>query len=259
MPYRPQKRRASRTGRRNRDWAPSSGFFRCASGTQRSQRNRRNGSIGSATRSSCSAHPHGLRRDRRVRRAITAGGAAAVTLTQLEQGLPDPRSFQDLDFNEQSDMYSRDGETAGGVLGRPSRRRRRSTSIPKLVLDATTATEDDTFWDNPGVDLEATMTQLITGRRRWRPRWWLDHHPAARTRALLPEDVLESQFNSDEALYTRKAKEIMQAYKPDPGVPRRGQARKRSSPPTSTRSPTAAPSMASLRPLTCTWARSSAS
>ena len=35
-------------------------------------------------------------------------------------------------------------------------------TIPKVVLDATTATEDDTFWTNPGVDLEATMGQLFT-------------------------------------------------------------------------------------------------
>ena len=34
--------------------------------------------------------------------------------------------------------------------------------IPPLVLDVTTATEDDTFWDNPGFDLEATVNAFLT-------------------------------------------------------------------------------------------------
>ena len=147
--------------------------------------------------------------------AITAGGAAAVTLSQLEEGLPDPRSFQDLDFNEQSVMYDRTGKVE---LAQFWNDRRdvvdRFEEIPKMVLDATTATEDDTFWTNPGVDLEATISALIGEAAGGSDRGGGSTITQQLVRAvLLPEDVLAGQFESDEGLYTRKAKEIIQAYR----------------------------------------------
>jgi penicillin-binding protein 1A len=146
--------------------------------------------------------------------AITAGSAAAVTLTQLEEGLPDPRSFQDLDFNEQSVMYDRSGRVRLAEFWND----RRDVidnfdSIPKVVLDATTATEDDTFWTNPGVDLEATMAQLLTVAGGGDGRGASTITQQLVRAVLLPEDVLREQFASDEGLYTRKAKEIIQAYR----------------------------------------------
>ncbi len=144
---------------------------------------------------------------------ITAGGAAAVTLTQLEEGLPDPRSFKDLDFKEQSLMYSRDGVKLAEFWNDRRDVIDRFQEIPKVVLDATTATEDDTFWTNPGVDLEATVGQLFTVAGGGDARGASTITQQLVRAVLLPEDVLQSQFESDEALYTRKAKEIIQAYR----------------------------------------------
>ena len=151
--------------------------------------------------------------------AITAGGAAAVTLTQLEEGLPDPRSFQDLDFNEQSVMYSRDGVKLAEFWNDRRDVVDRFAEIPKVVLDATTATEDDTFWTNPGVDLEATVAQLLTVAGGGDGRGASTITQQLVRAVLLPEEVLENQFESDEALYTRKAKELSLIHISEPTRP----------------------------------------
>ena len=146
--------------------------------------------------------------------AITAGGAATMALATLDEGLPDVRSFQDLDFNEQSIMYSRDGQQLAQFWDDRRAVIDDFDDIPKVVLDATTATEDDTFWDNPGVDLEATINALITEAAGGGDRGGGSTITQQLVRAvLLPEEVLENQFTSKEALYERKAKEILQAYK----------------------------------------------
>src|SRR5688572_26085201 len=88
---------------------------------------------------------------------IAAGGAVGVTIATLEQGLPDVRAFRDLGWAQPTTMYDRSGKE---VLARFWEERREVVTfreIPQLVLDVTTAVEDDTFWDNPGYDLEATI------------------------------------------------------------------------------------------------------
>jgi len=146
--------------------------------------------------------------------AITAGGAATIALATLDQGLPDVRSFRDIDFNEQSIMYARDGKTQLAQFWDERREVVEFENIPRLVLDATTAVEDDTFWDNPGVDLEATVNALIQEAAGGSDRGGGSTITQQLVRArLLPADVLEAQFESKEALYTRKAKEILQSYK----------------------------------------------
>ena len=214
MPYRPQQRRASRTSSRNGTSPHHRGSFAARLALKRSSQNRKKGSSGppliivvllilmvsGVTVASAAA--------------ITAGGAAAVTLSQLEKGLPDPRSFEDIDFNEQSVMYARDGQTKLAEFWNDRRDViDRFAEIPKMVLDATTATEDDTFWTNPGVDLEATMAQLLTVAGGGDGRGASTITQQLVRAVLLPEDVLQNQFQSDEGLYTRKAKEIIQSYR----------------------------------------------
>ena len=211
MPYRPQKRRDSRTG----TGPHHRGSFAARLALKRSKKKRRQGSSGPpaiiavllilmvSVVSVASAV------------VITAGGAAAVTLSQLEEGLPNPRSFRDIDFNEQSVMYARDGKTKLAEFW--SDRRDvidRFEEIPRMVLDATTATEDDTFWTNPGVDLQATLSALVGEAAGGSGRGGGSTITQQLVRAvLLPQDVLENQFASDEGLYTRKAKEIIQSYR----------------------------------------------
>ncbi len=59
------------------------------------------------------------------------------------------------------------------------------------MLDATTATEDDTFWDNPGFDLEATVNAFLTEAAGGGDRGGGSTITQQLVRAvLLPEDII---------------------------------------------------------------------
>ena len=144
--------------------------------------------------------------------AIAGGGAAAVTIASLEQGLPDVREFQDLDFSEPTRIMDRHGKVELARFWDERREVVDFEDIPPLVLDVTTATEDDTFWDNPGFDLEATVNAFLTaagGGDRGGGSTITQQLVRAR---LLPGDVVSGD-NTQEGLYLRKAKELLQAYK----------------------------------------------
>jgi membrane peptidoglycan carboxypeptidase len=85
--------------------------------------------------------------------------------------------------------------------------------IPPLVLDVTTATEDDTFWDNPGFDFEATVNAFLTEAAGGGNRGGGSTITQQLVRArLLPEEVVTGD-STTEGLYLRKAKELLQSYK----------------------------------------------
>ena len=84
----------------------------------------------------------------------TAGGTWAA-YTYYERGLPDPRILENVPLSESSYLYDRTGET---VLARFECENRESVTfdeVPKVIVDATVASEDRTFWTNPGVDIQA--------------------------------------------------------------------------------------------------------
>ncbi len=144
---------------------------------------------------------------------ITAGGAAAVTVATLDKGLPDVESFGDIDFNEETVMTTRDNKVELAKFWEERREVIDFDEIPAIVLDATTATEDDTFWSNRGVDLEATINALVTEAAGGGSRGGGSTITQQLVRArLLPQDVIDNQ-GTKEGLYARKAKEILQAYK----------------------------------------------
>ena len=150
---------------------------------------------------------------------ITAGGAATMALSALDQGLPDVKAFRDLDFNEQSTMFARDGKTRLAQFWDD----RRSViedfdNIPKVVLDATTATEDKTFWNNPGVDLQATIAQVLATAGGGEARGASTITQQLVRAVLLPEDVLANQTTT-EGIYERKVKEIIQSFKLTQALP----------------------------------------
>jgi penicillin-binding protein 1A len=143
---------------------------------------------------------------------IAAGGAAGVTIATLNQGLPDVKAFSDLDYWEPTTIYDRKGKQILAQFWEHRREVVEFDEVPQLILDVTTATEDDTFWDNPGVDLEATTRALLTtaaGGNTGGASTITQQLVRAR---LLPEEVVADD-NTREGLYLRKAKEILQSYK----------------------------------------------
>ncbi len=144
---------------------------------------------------------------------IVAGGAAGVVIASLDQGLPDIQSFQDLGFSQPTRILDSRGKTELARFWDERREVIAFEDIPPLVLDATTATEDTTFWSNPGVDLGATLNAFVTEAAGGGDRGGGSTITQQLVRArLLPADVTDND-GTREGLYIRKAKEILQAYK----------------------------------------------
>jgi len=142
-----------------------------------------------------------------------AATGAFVTVATLDQGLPDVRAFTDLGFSEPTRIFDRKGKTELARFYESRRRVVEFDEIPPYVLDATTAVEDDTFWQNPGFDLEATVNAFAQSAAGGSDRGGASTITQQLVRArLLPPEVI-SQDNTREGLYVRKAKELIQAYK----------------------------------------------
>jgi membrane carboxypeptidase/penicillin-binding protein len=105
-------------------------------------------------------------------------------LAQMEADLPPVSNFERADFAQPTVVYDRTGTVE---LARFQIERRHVVTyeaIPKVLLDATIAVEDQTFWDNEGYDPNAIVS-AARSPRRGRPRR-LDHHPAAGAGATSP-------------------------------------------------------------------------
>jgi len=137
--------------------------------------------------------------------AVAGTVTGMAFLDQMEAELPPVSGFEDLDYAEPSVVYDRTGTIE---LARFQVERRRVVdfdAIPKVLLDATIAVEDRTFWENEGWDPDATalvFVQNLTGVSDRGASTITQQFVRAR---LLPEDVTEGDQ------YVRKIKEILQA------------------------------------------------
>jgi membrane peptidoglycan carboxypeptidase len=91
---------------------------------------------------------------------LTAGVAAEVTLTEMEKDLPDVQDFETLQFAQPSVILDRNGYQLA-TFKQESRQVVTYDQIPHEVLDATVATEDHTFWSNPGFDTQAIFRAAL--------------------------------------------------------------------------------------------------
>ena len=88
------------------------------------------------------------RRDRRRRRLHLARGRASI----------DPSTLTDYVLPEETVIYDRTGKIELARFGDAKREVVTFDQIPKVLLDATTAVEDKTFWDNAGFDPVAILS-----------------------------------------------------------------------------------------------------
>ncbi len=82
----------------------------------------------------------------------TAGGMLAA-YAYFERDLPDPHILEHVPLAESSYLYDRTGKT---LLARFECENRESVTfddVPQVIIDATVASEDRTFWTNPGIDI----------------------------------------------------------------------------------------------------------
>jgi penicillin-binding protein 1A len=211
MPYRPKRRRVSPSGRGN-----GTGGHRRGSTATRVALSRRKarkpGSGGPSALLALALVFVVLGGTIASAGVIAAGSAAGVTIASLDEGLPDVRAFRDLDFSEPTKIVDRSGKNTLAEFWDHRRRVVKFEEIPPLVLDVTTAVEDDTFWDNPGFDFEATVNAFAQTASGGDSRGASTITQQLVRARLLPKDVTDND-NTQEGLYVRKAKELIQSFK----------------------------------------------
>ena len=98
----------------------------------------------------------------------------------LAKDLPDPKeALEAIDYDQQTAVYDRTGEVLLARLGADRRELVTFDQIPPELVDATTAIEDKTFWENSGFDPARLRLRRLRHPPGQRPRR-LDDHPAAR-------------------------------------------------------------------------------
>ncbi|MDQ1324859.1 MAG: penicillin-binding protein, partial [Chloroflexota bacterium] len=92
--------------------------------------------------------------------ALGATGAAFAvsTYSQLAQDLPDPSLLERIELPEQSIVYDRTEKVELARFGEFNREVVAFDQIPPVLVDATTAVEDRTFWENSGFDPVGIMS-----------------------------------------------------------------------------------------------------
>jgi membrane peptidoglycan carboxypeptidase len=139
--------------------------------------------------------------------ALVGTAAATSVINSLEARLPDVSRFEQLQYAQPSIIYDRTGKIELARFQVERRRVVNFEAIPRVLLDATIATEDRTFWTNDGIDpkgIASAALQYISGQAERGASTITQQFVRAR---LLPDDALGGD------LLTRKVMEILQAQR----------------------------------------------
>lgn len=132
---------------------------------------------------------------------------AVAAYSYFSRDLPDPKDALDaLSFSQQSVVYDRTGNVQLAKLGDDRREIAMFEEFPLELVDATTAIEDRTFWDNSGFDpigFTAAAFDTLSGNERGGSTIT---QQLVRAR-LLPSSAFEG------SIYERKIKEIIQSVR----------------------------------------------
>ena len=92
----------------------------------------------------------------------TAGGMFAA-YTYYASGLPDPRFLDDprLEPAQSTYVYDRTGQQLLARFECQNREAVEFDELPDVIWQATVASEDRTYWDNNGVDIQATVRAAL--------------------------------------------------------------------------------------------------
>ena len=140
---------------------------------------------------------------------ILAAVAAVGVYAALSNGLPDPvEGLTKLELPEETVLLDRTGETELARFGEFKRDVVTFEEIPPLLLDATTAIEDKTFWENAGFDPLAIVAAGIDSIRG-------DSRGASTiTQQLVRARLLDPDLVQDpDRTIERKLKEIIQSIR----------------------------------------------
>ncbi len=138
-----------------------------------------------------------------------AGAVAGIGLyLTLSANLPDPHQLEQMELIQQSVVYARDGTTQLATFGTENRTVLLFKDIPPVLVDATTAVEDGTFWDNSGFDPVGILASGLDALRG-RPRG-----ASTITQQLVRQRLLTTNGTAqDQPTPIRKIKEIIQSIR----------------------------------------------
>ncbi len=134
--------------------------------------------------------------------------AAVAVYGSLTNGLPDPRGLTTYPLSEESIIYDRTGKVELARFGSANREVVTFAEIPPILVDATTAVEDKTFWDNAGFDPVAIVAAALDSLRGNARGASTITQQLVRER-LLPADLVQDPHRTAE----RKLKEIIQSIR----------------------------------------------
>jgi membrane peptidoglycan carboxypeptidase len=142
--------------------------------------------------------------------ALGATGAvfAVSTYRSLAADLPDPSLLEKIELPQRSVVYDRTGTVQLATFGEFNREVVAFADIPPVLVDATTAVEDRTFWENSGFDpvgIIAAGVDALRGRPRGASTIT---QQLVRQRLLTEDGEAQTQVTA-----TRKLREIIQSIR----------------------------------------------
>ena len=133
--------------------------------------------------------------------AICASIAAYIFYNRLLSELPDVTQLQDIQYQTPFSVYSKDGVFIT-QFGEKKRKPIKIDKIPKQLIKAFLAAEDDRYYEHPGVDykglVRASLQLLLTGKKK-------------QGGSTITMQVTRNFLLSAEKTYIRKVKEIILA------------------------------------------------
>jgi membrane peptidoglycan carboxypeptidase len=96
---------------------------------------------------------------------LGAGAGALLAYNYFATGLPDPRILDEVPLPQSSLVYDRTGSVLLARFECQNRESVRFDEIPDVIVDATVASEDQTFWANNGVDIQAVARAAYANLR----------------------------------------------------------------------------------------------
>jgi membrane peptidoglycan carboxypeptidase len=143
--------------------------------------------------------------------AIASGAVALLYArfnAEIEEGIVALDEVRNREVFETTRIYDRDGELLWEIFGEGKRTQVDLEQIPPLLRQATIAVEDDTFYENIGLDAPSLVAALIANLRN------PDSRPVGGS-TITQQIVRHLVFDYEERAavsYSRKSKEMVLAW-----------------------------------------------
>ena len=122
----------------------------------------------------------------------------------LSIGLPDVTDLESISAAESTEIFDREGNLLYTIHGEENREYVELESIAETIVQATTAIEDDEFWEHGGFDVFAIGRAVIYETTKI---------GSPRGGSTITQQYVKNTFLSSERSYTRKAKELILAIR----------------------------------------------